>query len=99
MSYLAFVVFALASAALLAFAGYVAYAWPAIKLRRNLRYVGFVSQPGGKVILRFENRNGDIEEYEGECTVWHSLTSGKRCAVQIEGFLFKTWEARVRSAQ
>lgn len=76
--------------------GYLAFAWPAWALRRNLRYVG--NRPGprsGEVILCFTTRHGEPREYRGHCTVWYTVPEGQRCNVQTECFLFETWTLAV----
>lgn len=75
--------------------GYAAFKWPEIRIRRNLRYVGFRQEATGDVVLEFETRDGARREYRGACTIWHTVPSGHRCSVQTRGFLYEIWTQHV----
>ena len=45
---------------------------------------------GGVMTVKYEQ--GQQEQYEGSCTVWHKLPYMKRCGTLKEGWLCDLWK-------
>lgn len=78
-------------------AGYALFQWPAYRLRRTLKFVGYRHESMGQVVMSFVTADGFMRDFRGRCTVWREEHNGRPCDLWTEKFLYDTWTSHVVS--